>query len=181
MEKNNSAESVTAIVTRRVLPGRKDAYLEWVKQVDQVATTFPGHQGTTGKIAGEADECHVVFRFDTIENLKAWECSDERRQWLSQLGDIVDEGESRIERLTGLEFLFRDQLHPRAWKMALVLTSAIFLLILVFGPVFSALATAVPGLPSWLWTLLQVSFQVLLLTYLIMPWAMRLLAGWLGR
>lgn len=180
MADENDERSVTAIVTRKIVPGRKPDYRDWVHQVGEVARQFPGHQGTTYKVKGDADECHVVFRFDTIEHLQAWEHSDERRHWQGKLEGIV-EGEERFKRLTGLEFLFRDQHHPKAHKMVLVLTGIIFCLVLVLNPIFSYLAASLPGIPDLLWLLIRTAFQITLLTYLIMPSVSRVLAPWLAR
>ncbi|HEY9098018.1 MAG TPA: hypothetical protein VIN38_04030 [Thiobacillus sp.] len=173
-------QSVTAVVTRRIVPGREPDYLAWAYEVEQVAARFPGHQGITYKLQGEDNECHAVFRFDTVEHLLDWEESDERKHWTAKLDGIV-EGEARIDRLTGLEFLFQDQLHPKAHKMALVLTAAIFLIVVILNPFFSFLATTMPATPEWLLLLVRVILQVLLLTYLIMPRVMRILAPWLRR
>lgn len=176
----SDARSVTTIVTRKIIPGRKADYREWVHQVGAVAERFPGHQGTTYKLKGDGDECHVVFRFDTIEHLRAWEESAERKHWQGKLGGIV-QGEERIKRLTGLEFLFRDQYHPKAHKMALVLTATIFCLVLIFNPAFAFLTGAFPVIPDLLWILVRTALQVVLMTYVIMPPLSRLLAPWLNR
>lgn len=173
-------QSVTAVVTRRIAPGRKADYLVWVDEVEKIASQFSGYQGTSYKVTGENNECHVVYRFDTVENLRKWEESDERKHCKVKLDGIV-EGESRIDRLTGLEFLFRDQLHPKAHKMALVLIVVIFFVVLILNPIFSFLAASLPGMPSVLLLLVRVICQVLLLTYLIMPLIMRLLTPWLVR
>ena len=74
----NDQESVTAVVTRRIVPGRKPDYLAWVDKVKEIASQYPGHQGTTYKIRGDNNVCHVIYRFDTIEHLRDWETSDER-------------------------------------------------------------------------------------------------------
>lgn len=176
----NEQESVTAVVTRRILPGWKSEYADWVNQVGTVASQFPGHQGVTYKVKGEKGECHVVFRFDTVEHLRGWEESEERRKWLAKIEHMV-EGKDRIKVLTGLEFLFADQLHPKAYKMALVLITVIFTLLMLLSPLVSLLFSAWPGVPSWLVTLFQVSLLVSLMTYLIMPRVTRLLMPWLTR
>lgn len=173
-------QSVTAVVTRKIVPGRKQDYLAWVGDVEQVAGRFPGYQGTTYKVQGEDNECHVVYRFDTIEHLRDWEESDERAHWAAKLEGIA-EGESRIDRLTGLEFLFRGQLHPKAHKMALVLTVTIFLLVVILNPIFSFVASALPTVPESVLLLARVILQVVLLTYMIMPRIMRILTPWLTR
>lgn len=173
-------ESVTAVVTRRIAPDRKPEYEDWVHRVGEVAGRFPGHQGVTYKVKGENGECHVVFRFDTVEHLRNWETSAERRKWVAKIEHLV-EGEERIKRLTGLEFLFADQLHPKAHKMALVLIVVIFTLLMVLSPLVSFLFSAWPGLPGWLSQLFQISLLVLLMTYFIMPRVTRLLMRWLTR
>lgn len=176
----NENESVTVVVTRRVMPGRKPDYLDWVRGIEQVARRYPGHQGTTSKVQGDNDKCHVVFRFDTIEHLRDWEESPERAEWVAKLEGIV-EGDSRIERLTGLEVLFAGQPHPKAHKMVLVLTAAIFMLVVGLNPLFLLLAGALPTVPDWLLILVRVVVQVLLLVYFIMPRVTRWLAPWLAR
>ncbi len=91
------------------------------------------------------------------------------------------EGEERIKRLSGLEFLFADQLHPKAHKMVLVLIAVIFTLLMVLGPLVSFLFSALPGLPGWVVQLFQVSLLVTLMTYFIMPRVTRMLMPWLTR
>ncbi|MFD2190748.1 antibiotic biosynthesis monooxygenase [Pistricoccus aurantiacus] len=176
----NESNSVTAVITRCVIPGREQDYRTWVHDVGQVVKQFPGHQGVTYKVPGEGNECHVIFRFDTVEHLQDWEESKERKHWLGKLEGIV-EGEPRVDRLTGIEFLFRDQLHPKAHKMVFVLTIVVFLLSLVLGPLFSMLNTALPFVPDWLLLLARVVVQISLLTYVFMPSITRLLATWLAR
>ncbi|MEZ5562933.1 MAG: antibiotic biosynthesis monooxygenase [Gammaproteobacteria bacterium] len=176
----NDNDSVTVVVTRRVMPGRKQDYLDWVRRIGEVARRYPGHQGTTSQVQGDDDKCHVVFRFDTIEHLRAWEESPERAEWVAKLEGIV-EGDSHIERLTGLEVLFAGQPYPKAHKMALVLTVAIFVLVVSLNPLFLLLAAALPAIPAWLLILIKVAVQVLLLVYFIMPRVTRWLAPWLAR
>ncbi len=179
MARINESDSVTAVVTRKIVRGRKPDYVTWVHDVEHVANQFPGHQGTTYKVPGENRECHVIFRFDTVEHLRNWEESEERKHWISKLEGIV-EGETRVDRLTGIEFLFRDQLHPKAHKMVFVLTLVIFSLSFILNPLFSQLTATWSAVPDWLWTLIQVVVQLILLTYMIMPSVTRSLATWLA-
>ena len=176
----NNQESVTAVVTRRIVPGRKPDYVDWVHQIENVARRFPGHQGVTYKEPGELGECHVVFRFDTVEHLRDWEESAERREWIAKLEGIV-EGEERIHRLTGLEFLFANQPHPKAYKMVLVLSIVIFIMQQILTPVVAFLFNALPDTPDWGVLLFRVVLQVILLTYVVMPPITRCLAPWLAR
>lgn len=175
-------ESVTAVVTRRIVPGRKPEYISWVHQVEKIVAQFPGYQDTAYKVKGERGECHVVFRFDTVEHLRNWELSAERQKWIEKLEDegLVEGGE-RIERLTGLEFLFANQLHPKANKMALVLIVIIFTMMLMLEPVVSFLFGMLPGTPNWLILLFRITVQVVLMTYVVMPPVTRCLASWLAR
>lgn len=176
----NESGSVTAVVTRRIVRGRKPDYKTWVHDVEHVANQFPGHMGVTYKIPGDDNECHVIFRFDTVEHLRNWEKSEERKHWTAKLDGIV-EGETRVHRLTGIEFLFRDQLHPKAHKMVLILAVVIFSLSSILSPFFSQFGFAWPAVPGWIWRLTQVVLQVLLLTYFVMPRITRLLVTWLAR
>ena len=176
----NENDSVTAVITRQIVAGRKPDYLAWVHEVEHVLNQFPGHQGVTYKVLGEGPECHVIFRFDTVEHLRGWEESAQRKHWTEKLDGIV-EGEARVDRLTGLEFLFRNQLHPKAHKMVLVLATVIFSLSLILNPPFSQLKYSLPVVPDLAWLLVQIVLQISLLTYAIMPGITRLLVTWLAR
>ncbi|MGI9286859.1 MAG: antibiotic biosynthesis monooxygenase [Pseudomonadales bacterium] len=169
-------KSVTVVVTRRLMPGREADYKQWAAEIRQVSERFPGHLGATLQGPTDANEYHIIFRFDTVEHLRQWENSKERAQWIEKLGGIV-EGEARIERYCGLEFLFSSAVAPvQKYKMALVLTVVVFVMILILRPI---VAMVLPGLPATIQLFITVVIQVATMTYIVMPYVTRLLKHWL--
>jgi len=65
---------------------------------------------------------------------------------------------------------------PPQYKMAIVMTGVIFLLLNTLVPVIRQLTT---GLPNLLSTLVGVAIMVLLMTYVIMPSLTKLLRPWM--
>lgn len=98
---------VTVTIARRVKPGLEKEYERWIEGITEVAQTFPGHMGVSTLPPSDVTDGDyvIIFRYDTYENLCAWEESEERAEWLKKLEGLV-EGEARIQRVTGLEFLF---------------------------------------------------------------------------
>jgi len=172
---------VTVTISRRVKPGFEDLYERWITDISAIARTYPGHMGVNVvRPAGDRKDYVIIFRFDSYVHLEAWENSEERARWVEKIADWV-EGETTIQRVTGLEFWFTLPEVPVAkppspHKMALVVGFIVFCLVL--------LVSTVAG--EWLSTLPLVAraaivavFQVTIMTYIIMPRVTRLLRPWL--
>ena len=124
------------------------------------------------------DPWHVVFRFDSAQHLADWESSTERARWLAAGEHLVES--TAVQRVSGLETWFslpgRTAPAPPKWKMFLVSGIAIYLsnLVLTF-----AYGWWIAGWPTVL-RIGLISFPVTaIVTWLVMPRAARLLAGWL--
>lgn len=175
---NNDAtdQSVTVIITRRPVAGKEEEYKQWAADITDVSKQFPGHSGA--KLQGPTDEneYHIIFRFDTVEHLKQWEQSKERAHWVGKLNGLV-EGEEVVNRYCGLEFLFSTAVAPvQKYKMALVLTTVVFVMISILGPIVRLL---LPDLHASLQLLVTVVIQVSAMTYIVMPYVTKILKSWL--
>jgi antibiotic biosynthesis monooxygenase (ABM) superfamily enzyme len=181
---------VTVIVTRKAKKGRVSEFEEWMDGIIHEAMKFEGHMGVN--IIRPPDpsnpEYVVIFRFNTYENLAKWEKSEIRKEWLDKSKEVV-EGEATVEKQTGLEFWFTPRpginndkapaaMAPPRYKMAIVITGIIFVLVSVLLPQIRQLTI---GLPVLLSTLVGVVMMVLLMTYVIMPSVTRLLRPWLAK
>ena len=172
---------VTVSISRQIKAGREADYEQWVSGVIEAAGNFEGHLGTNIlRPADKTDHKYVIiYRFDSYEHCQQWEQSETRQHWLDKLKPFV-EGEAETRRSTGLEFWFDLPLlpakKPATWKMSLVLIVVVFIILmaiqLLLGPILNPL-------PIWLRTLIVVVFQVLLLSYLIMPRVTLILRDWL--
>ena len=173
---------VTVSIARRAMPGREADYEEWISRVTAMVSHWPGYQGVSVlRPAAATDYAYVtIYRFANWEQCHAFEKSDERAGMLTELDGMV-ESEGEIKKVTGLEFWFDlpevpAQARPSLHKMALVVT------VVAYGVVMGlnlALGPLVAAYPAWLKALVMVSAQVVLMTYVFMPQATRLLRRWL--
>ena len=184
---------VTVIVTRKARIGKIGEFEEWMDGIIHEAMKFEGHMGANiiRPSAPSNPEYVVIFRFNTYENLTKWENSEIRKEWLSKSKEVA-EGEPMVEKQTGLEFWFTPRvgaqsingdkayavMPPPRYKMAIVITGIIFVLVSVLLPQIRELTI---GLPVLLSTLVGVVTMVLLMTYVIMPSVTKLLRPWLAK
>lgn len=171
---------VTVSLSRRVVPGKEADYEAWLRGITAEAVTFPGHMGVNViRPTPPSREYISIFRFDNYQHSRAWEGSAVRAQWLDRLEGLV-EGETAVEKGTGLEFWFSlpelPAAHPSPHKMALVLLVVVYVLVLILNYLLVPLAATWPAQAR---VFLVVLSQVLLMTYVVMPRVTGLLKGWL--
>lgn len=173
-------DTVTIVVRQRVKPGREPEYEAWLKQMTEGASArFPGYIGVGfHRPAHPGDTYRQVFRFDSIEQLEDFERSDYRAMMLAK-GAHLFETDPTFERMTGLEFWFDPPKgtkvpQPSPHRMALVMITVVFSMILILSTIIGALT---PSWPEQLRLLLTVTIQVCLMTYVVMPKLTPLIAG----
>jgi antibiotic biosynthesis monooxygenase (ABM) superfamily enzyme len=173
---------VTAVASRRVRPGREQEFEEWVSGILDAAAEFPGYLGSNiiRPSDSDDDEFQIVFKFDRASNLKRWEGSPERRQWLRKSRDLILEKEN-VRVLTGLETWFTlpsrpGEPAPPRYKMALITWLAVFPLATA---IFALTHPLLGGLPTVIRTLVFTIIMVTLMTYVVMPRMTRLFSFWL--
>lgn len=171
---------VTAIITHIVRKGREQGYEEWFHGIAAAASMFRGHQGVSAICPQDRfhPEYVVILKFDQYRNLKNWLDSDVRREWIKRLQPLIEKPEN-IKTLTGLETWFalpNQKTPPPRYKMAIVTWFAVFSVISIVSPL---LAPIIIKLPPILTQLITTGVDVLILTYLVMPYLTKLLKGWL--
>jgi len=173
---------VTVSVARKIKLGREHDYEDWIKGVSIDAAKFPGHQGVSiiRPTQGDNGEYVLIYRFDSYEHGRAWEKSDVRAFWMAKM-DGMAAGEATYNKVTGLEFWFDLPTIPVAakpapHKMALILVVTVFLLVY---PMQAYVAPMMGDTPLWVRVFVVVLFQVLMLTYVVMPRVTKLLKSWL--
>lgn len=174
--------SVTVIVKRKIKPGKQKEFEAWVEKVVKEAETFPGHQGyslLTPEMTGEPDNL-LLFKFDSPENLKKWDESEVKRDWLNKIEDIT-QGSMSFKKVTGLEYWFRhpevpSNVAPAPYKMALATILGIYPLTVAVTLILGPWMKYIPG-P--LRGLIMAVLLVVLMTYCVMPLITRLLRRWL--
>jgi len=172
----------TAVVSRRVKPGREQEFEEWVSGILAAANRFPGYRGSEilRPIDPEGNRYNIITRFDHESNLHAWETSEERQRWLRKSKPLLQE-EEKLKVLTGLETWFTlpsspGEPPPPRYKMATVSWLALFP---VVTGIFFLFGRWLNPLPTVVHTLVLTAMMATLMTYVIMPRMTRLFSFWL--
>ncbi len=173
---------VTVSVFRRVKPASVRAFEEFLSGVINASMTFEGHLGTNVFRNSDPNnpEYMIVFKFDRRSNLRRWEESQCRRQWLARIESLTI-GSPAIEVLTGLETWFtisprKPIVPPPRYKMATLTWIAIFPLVNI---IHLLLGSTLNSLPPLLRSLILTVMLVPIMTYVVMPRITRLFAWWL--
>lgn len=170
---------VTVLVARRVRPGKEVEFEDWAESLTRAASVFDGFLGAGLLRPGHTGEdWHVVYRFATADALARWEESPIRAALLAEGERVMST--AGVRRVSGLETWFqlpgRTAPAPPKWKMFVVSGSVILTLQLMLNLVAHG---AVPDL--WLVPRVAVISVTVtaLMTWLVQPWAARMLEGWL--
>lgn len=177
--------AVTVLVTRRVKVGHEAAFEQASSHMTAAARAFPGYLG--GQLVlpdeeGSGDEphlYHVVFAFDSAENLQGWQQSPTRSLGLAAIAPHI-EGQT-LRQVSGLGLWFAAPVGPKQnppprWKVAAVtwlgICPTVFLLFLLLGPLLAPW----PLLPR---VMLLTALVVIVMTWLVAPQLTRWLKPWL--
>ncbi len=175
-------EPVTVVVSRRVKPGFEAAYEAWLDRLIAGASGMRGYLGAKVQRPrpGEAPTYTSVFRFESVETLRAFEESELRRHALAEAAAFV-EADAVWSRLTGLELWFTPPPgtvvpQPSKLRMALVMIVVVYALVLSLGQLVALVLARAPA-PARL--LVTIVIEVFLMTYVLMPRITRWLAPWI--
>jgi uncharacterized protein len=176
---------VTSIIRHDVKAEEREGYEEWLQEIVPLAAHFPGHRGVNViRPAKGATEYTIVLHFDTLENLRGWLDSKERRELIDKAFPRLA-GEDRVEINTGLEFWFTPpskEQHASPYKQFLVTLSVIYPLTIVVPSLLIPAFDRVPFLGNSLVRQFIVDTAIVaLITYVIMPRYTRAIAKWLYR
>ena len=173
------AEPVAIVFRRRVRPGHESEYEAWLEGMQKDTRGMPGYLGVeVVRPAAGGREYVSLLRFASVEALARWETSDLRSAWLARLPADAVEGDAEVRRVEGMEAWFTAGT-PTApkWKMALVLVTVVYGLILLLSPIVTAIVGEETPLDLRLFV--SVCIEVTLMTWLVMPALTRVLGGWL--
>ncbi len=95
-ETPNVATAVTAVQVRQ---GEEGTFAGWLTELNKTISTFPGYVSAVviPPVPPSQSDWVMVQRFQTIEQLRAWLDSDERRSLLDKSGSLlVDEGMTNV-------------------------------------------------------------------------------------
>jgi uncharacterized protein len=171
------AETVKIVLARRVRPGARAQFEQWLKDLLAQAATFPGLQGSS--VLSAEDDYFILMRFADHGELVRWQQAPEVLRLLAAATPLAAAGE-RTQLRTGLETWFTLPGHTVAgagvpkWKMALVTWLALL-------PQVIVLALLLPPMPFPLGAAVSTAIPVAMLAWVVMPWLTRRLYPWLYR
>lgn len=173
---------VTVIVSRVVKIGSEQAYEEWIKGISREAMKFEGHCGVS--LIRPSDRTYpeyvLIFKFDSYGNLRKWNESAVRQEWLDRAQPLV-EGDASVQVITGMETWFTLpekplRRPPPRYKMLIITWVTVYVLLNAVGFV---LTPVVAWLPPLVRTLVLSFTMVTLMTYFAMPAMTKLFYKWL--
>jgi antibiotic biosynthesis monooxygenase (ABM) superfamily enzyme len=175
--------AVTTIILQRPDKNQIHAYENWLKEMVPLAQQSVGHRGVNVIRPHSPGEAYtIVLHFASEATLHNWLESDTRRQMIEKVRPYLDADE-KIDIQTGLEFWFTPPETKKAappYKQFLITWSAIFPLSVLLSWLLSPLFSALPVLSGLLIRpLLTSCLLVGLMTFVIMPRYVRLVAKWL--
>lgn len=174
------SERVSVGITRRVKPGRGDAFEAWLDEIRDLASGFTGYAGMD--VVRPVDPANptyvIILRFDRYEQYAAWHDSSERASAVERSLELTV-GDPVLEETHGLEGWFTPPAaglqRPARYKMTILTIGGLYPLIVVIG----ALVAALTGLPATLSTLVTIIIVAAVATYWVMPWVTKLFRPWL--
>jgi hypothetical protein len=175
----NDSLPVTTVLKIKPKIGFEKECLQLMQEAAVTASSFFGFISRDIYQSTEGEKTFTnIFTFDTIENLNIWENSNERKDISDNL-DSVAECVLQKKRLTGLEFMFQQQIpSPVKWKMVFITIIIIFILIHTLIP-FIENILMLTNISSSLKSLIGITTMVSLMTYFIIPIITKGLSNWI--
>lgn len=178
-------EGATVVITHHVKDGKHEEYEEWLNEIGPICRSSAGHLDwqIIRPIPAMTYAYTVVIRFDTIENLRKWMESDERRNLILKVQPLLAKADN-YHINSGLEFLFvpaNDNTKiPVRWKQYLVTWSAIYPLSMIIPLILLPLLRmlTIPHI-RFVESFFVSGVIVLLMVYIIMPHYTRWIKKWL--
>ncbi|MFI2074261.1 MULTISPECIES: antibiotic biosynthesis monooxygenase [Streptomyces] len=177
-------ETVTAVISHDVKPGREEGFLRWQEKTLRVQEKAPGFMGSElfRPVEGVEDRWVVVFRFDSREHLEDWLGSDARSK-------LLEEGRTYFAsydvRKVGSAFSgwFRfgkgaEDAAPPNWKQAMSVVLALYPTVMVLNLTVGYELDEF-GVPGYVGLFIGNVLSVSTLTWLLMPLVNKALAFWL--
>lgn len=167
-----SSRQVVTVVIRRLPPDAKPAVQQGIARLRVAARHYPGYLGAEDSYL-PTTERHVdmvtIFSFDSRANLERWENAPERRRLIAEVDRHCLEVSDRAA-FDGLSPLLPDT--ARISKPATVAV----LIVLILGLGWLAELLLPPFAQPWR-TVLTVTINVILISYVFLPWSVRGLAA----
>ena len=178
-------EGATVVISHHVLDDKRKEYEDWLNEIGPICRSSPGNIDwqIIRPIPTLSYSFTVIVRFDTINNLKNWMESHDRKRLIAKIRPLLLMDDNYFIK-SGLDFLFTPENEkmksPVRWKQYLVTWSAIYPLSLIIPLILLPALRMMNIPPIRLFDSFFVSgLIVLLMVYLVMPYYTRWIKKWL--
>ncbi len=179
----NQLEPVSMVFRRVVKSDRVVDFEEWLRELGKVLQQFEGYLGLD--VIRPQNRSHpdyaIIMRFDTVDHLRVWELSAERREWVEKSADLTV-GEAIIQRRKGADIWFTSAEEgsagprPARYKTTLLTIAGIYPVLVIISYLLGPLLV---GLHPLLSSFIMVVFIAPIVTHVVMPLLTRIFHGWL--
>lgn len=178
-------KGATVVITHHVINGKQHEYEDWLNEIGPICRSSAGHIDwqIIRPIPNITYSYTVVIRFDTIENLRKWMESKERKRLIEKVRPLLAKDDN-YQIKSGLEFLFAPENEktkiPVRLKQYLVTWSAIYPLSMIIPLIFQPLLrmTNTPQI-HFVDSFFVTGVIVFLMVYLVMPRYTKWIKKWL--
>lgn len=172
--------SATEVIVTELKAGKEAEYRDWAKRTDEMEGTFPGFRGSYVQAPEPGENVWTtLLRFDTVDQLNAWLNSPQRAVLLKESEGLTNRvlvhrvdtsfpGWVPHDPVTGKS--------PPDWKTAILVVMVLFPIVMLE---LKFLSPHLRILNSALATLIGNSISVALVTYPLMPIAIKAFRWWL--
>jgi len=177
-------QGASVVITHHILDGKQQEYEQWLNEIVPLTKHSEGfidHQ-IVRPIPNLTFVYTVIIRFDTIENLKNWMESDDRKKLIEKASPMFRKNDN-YKIKSGLDFLFESESEtkiPVRWKQYLATWSAIYplslLIPLIILPFLRFLKIPIN---HYFDGLIVSGGIVFLMVYVVMPKYTKLIRKWL--
>jgi antibiotic biosynthesis monooxygenase (ABM) superfamily enzyme len=171
----------TAVVTRKIKPGRESEYEAWLADVAAALHNAEGYDGMTALSSRDSlgTVRTLLIRFQSAEALSQWEHSTIRHR-------LADEGNRfstyYYQTAPGVETFFSvpgSSSVPPRWKMCLLTIPTVYVLLNALLFILLRLIPSMQDWPSPVRMVPVICLMTVLLTYVCLPALSNAFASWL--
>jgi antibiotic biosynthesis monooxygenase (ABM) superfamily enzyme len=178
-------QGASVVITHHILDGKQQQYEKWLDEIVPITKHSNGFIDLqiVRPIPHLTFVYTVIIRFDTIENLKTWMESEDRKMLIQKANPFFKKNDN-YQIKSGLDFLFNSEKEgtkvPVRWKQFLVTWSAIYplslLIPLIVLPILRFLQ--IPA-NHYFDALINSGFIVFLMVFVVMPNYTKIIKKWL--
>ncbi|TDT75250.1 antibiotic biosynthesis monooxygenase (ABM) superfamily enzyme [Litoreibacter halocynthiae] len=173
---SHDARPVLSIIVRRFGHEFRDDIMQSLEQLQKAAANEEGYLGDHNSLS-QQDDCYElvnVFSFDSRKNLERWESSDLRKECLADL----DRHPQKVTRHPHVDE-FSLLLSPKSRVSKIEIVVILIFWILVLGATLGFFADLLlpATFPAAVRSVLLISINVVLISYIFLPWS----SSWLTR